>query len=63
MSLFLNLRQQTRTKQHAVYAWDGKDNKDYSLDPNFVPEEYNQLFVTVKNTAFSRHDDHDVYTD
>ena len=49
-------------KQHAVYAWDGKDNKDYSLDPNFVPEEYNQLFVTVKNTAFSRHDDHDVYT-
>ena len=35
---------------------------DYSLDPNFKPEEYNQLFVTVKNTAFSRHDDHDVYT-
>ena len=49
-------------KQHAVYAWDGKDNADYSLDPNFKPEEYNQLFVTVKNTAFSRHDDHDVYT-
>ena len=41
---------------------DGKDNADYSLDPNFKPEEYNQLFVTVKNTAFSRHDDHDVYT-
>ena len=20
-------------KQHAVYAWDGKDNADYSLDP------------------------------
>lgn len=39
-----------------------KDNKDYSLDPNFETKEYNQLFVTVKNTAFSRHDDHDVYT-
>ena len=49
-------------KQRAVYAWDGKDNKDYSFDPNLKLKNYNQLFVTVKNTAFSRHDDHDVYT-
>ena len=40
-------------KQHAVYAWDGKDNADYSLDPNFKPEEYNQLFVSEEYSILS----------
>lgn len=44
-----------------VYTWDGKDNYNYSPVTLANPHEYNQLFVTVKNTAFSTHDDHNAY--